>query len=102
MQVWEEMKAADVEGNTYVYVALINACERSSDWQRALTVFYAMRVRPLPHRPTSPARLRGPHVSARASAICVGAHTRTESVVRGGGDADARTVKLSNQYTVAW
>ena len=47
VQVWEEMKAAGVEGNTYVYIALINACERSGDWQRAVQVFYAMKVCPL-------------------------------------------------------
>lgn len=40
------MRAAGVEPNSYVYVALINACERSSDWRRALKVFDTMKVRP--------------------------------------------------------
>lgn len=45
MQVWDDMRAAGVEPNSYVYVALINACERSSDWRRALRVFHTMKVR---------------------------------------------------------
>lgn len=46
LQVWDDMRAAGVEPNSYVYVALINACERSSDWRRALRVFNTMKVRP--------------------------------------------------------
>lgn len=38
------MREAGVEPNSYVYVALINACERSSDWRRALRVFDTMKV----------------------------------------------------------
>ena len=44
VQVWEDMREAGVEPNSYVYVALINACERSSDWRRALRVFDTMKV----------------------------------------------------------
>lgn len=44
MQVWDDMREAGVEPNSYVYVALINACERSSDWRRALRVFNTMKV----------------------------------------------------------
>lgn len=89
--MWEEMKAAGVEGNTYVYVALINACERSSDWQRALQVFYAMRVRP--------PCLCGPclHVSVcvRKDLVCVGGGTvvRESPVVEIDSARDANHVK---------
>jgi pentatricopeptide repeat protein len=45
VQVWEDMREAGVEANSYVYVALINACEQDCDWQRAVKVYYAMKVR---------------------------------------------------------
>jgi pentatricopeptide repeat protein len=49
VQVWDDMRASGVEPNSYVYVALINACEHASDWRRAVRVFYAMRVRASHH-----------------------------------------------------
>jgi pentatricopeptide repeat protein len=44
MQVWEEMKTSGIQTNSYVYVALINACERVGDWQHAVLVFKEMQV----------------------------------------------------------
>jgi pentatricopeptide repeat protein len=46
MQVFEDMQAAGVRPNGYVYTALISACEEANDWRQAIRVFNKMEARP--------------------------------------------------------
>lgn len=46
VQVWRDMRGRGIEGNEYVYAALIDACERANDWKNAVAIFNDMQARP--------------------------------------------------------
>ena len=45
MQVFEDMQAAGIEPNSYIYTGLLIACETRNDWRRAVSIFNRMLVR---------------------------------------------------------
>ena len=45
LQVLQDMKVAGVKPNTYIYAALVVACEHNGDWEQAVRIFRKMEVR---------------------------------------------------------
>jgi pentatricopeptide repeat protein len=45
LELLEEMQAAGIQPNGYIFTALINACEQVGEWEKAIELFKLMTVR---------------------------------------------------------